>query len=476
MGAVMAAIYEFVLEYTRAIREGYAAVFAGAGLSRESGYVNWKELVKPFAKTIGLEVEKEHDLISITQYYLNEKRTRGSINQSILNEFTKNATVNENIEILARLPIQTYWTTNYDEVIEKALSNNNKKADVKITQNSLATNIYDRDAVVYKMHGTVLEPDQAVITKDDYETYGTKRPLFRTALQGDLIGKTFLFIGFSFEDPNLDYVLSQIRSLLGEQIRDHYCFFERVKKARYTDTKEYDYDTVKQQLRINDLKRYGINAILLDTYAEITGILKQIESSYLRNSVFISGSIEEYSSQWPQTKAIQLGYSLAKKLVENDYRIISGFGLGIGSSVINGALDEIMSSKYKHVEEHLCLRPFPQYSSGGSSQKKQWTSYREDMIGLSGIAIFMFGNKKVDDQIKISEGMIEEFTIAASMGKVIIPVGSTGWAAKEIYENVKSKATDYPYLSNVLKQLDNEEEVDKLIDIIMKVVREVNPC
>ena len=50
------------------------------------------------------------------------------------------------------------------------------------------------------MHGDVERPTDAVLTKDDYERYDMKRPLFRTALQGDLISKTFLFVGFSFED------------------------------------------------------------------------------------------------------------------------------------------------------------------------------------------------------------------------------------------------------------------------------------
>lgn len=90
------------------------------------------------------------------------------------------------------------------------MKRNNRKADVKTSQESLADNIYDRDAVVYKMHGDVRCPAKAVLTKDDYEIYGYRRPLFRAALQGDLVSKTFLFIGFSFEDPNLDYVLSQI--------------------------------------------------------------------------------------------------------------------------------------------------------------------------------------------------------------------------------------------------------------------------
>jgi hypothetical protein len=167
---------EFKREYTKAITEGYAAIFAGAGLSRSSGYVNWKELLRTIAQDINLDVDRETDLIAVAQYYKNERGgRRGDINQIILNEFTKNSQENINIEILTRLPIDTYWTTNYDELIEKNLEKNNRKPDIKTTQNSLANNIYDRDAVVYKMHGDVRNPSEAVITKDDYETYNIKR-------------------------------------------------------------------------------------------------------------------------------------------------------------------------------------------------------------------------------------------------------------------------------------------------------------
>jgi len=177
----------------------------------------------------------------VAQYYRNTRATRASINQAIMNAFTKSVNINENIKVLTRLPVFTYWTTNYDTLIEDGIKEANRNPDVKSEPEQLSTTKPNRDAVVYKMHGDATNPAHAVLTKYDYEMYEQKRPLFRTALKGDLISKTFLFIGFSFEDPNLDYILGQIHSLLGEDIHDHYCFFKRIQCEEYSSDEEYGY-------------------------------------------------------------------------------------------------------------------------------------------------------------------------------------------------------------------------------------------
>jgi NAD-dependent SIR2 family protein deacetylase len=109
----------FLRVYSKAVNEGYAAIFAGAGLSMSSGYVDWKTLLKPFANDLELNIDEEHDLARLAQYYRNEKGTRASINQEIVNQFSENKKFNENIDIVTRLPIYTYWTTNYDKLIVK---------------------------------------------------------------------------------------------------------------------------------------------------------------------------------------------------------------------------------------------------------------------------------------------------------------------------------------------------------------------
>lgn len=124
------AVDRFIRKFGVSITQGNAAVFGGAGLSRESGYVNWKELLRDFAADIRLDIDKETDLISIAQYYKNEMGgNRNGLNQEILNQFTKNVNENYTLNILSELPISTYWTTNYDHLIEDTLET---KARVRV--------------------------------------------------------------------------------------------------------------------------------------------------------------------------------------------------------------------------------------------------------------------------------------------------------------------------------------------------------
>lgn len=465
---------KLIRKFTQAIWEGNAGIFAGAGLSRASGYVDWKNLLKPLAKDVNLDIEKEKDYLSIAQYCRNESGSRTSINQEILNAFNAETGENENIEIIARLPISTYWTTNYDKLIEKELEKQNRKVDVKMESEQLSIALANRDAVVYKMHGDVDNPAKAVLTKDDYVLYEKRRPLFRTILKGDLISKKLLFIGFSFEDPNLDYILGQIHALLDENVAEHYCFFRRVQEKDYDDAKDYGYEKARQELRAKDLARYGIQTVFVDDYSEITEILRDIEFAIKRNNVFISGSADDYAG-WGRNKAEKLARKISETLVKNDFKITSGFGLGIGSSVINGALTEIYRSKYKHTDEYLCLRPFPQGIKDKTVRQEVFTKYRKDMISDTGVAIFLFGNKKdpTDPSKTIeAEGCWEEFVIARDNKNIIIPIGSTGFMAKKIFDEVKANMDSYQYLKDYMNILETEDDVDKLVNAVLEIVKE----
>jgi len=435
----------FINAFVAEIKNGDAAIFAGAGFSASVGFVNWKELLRDFADELNLSIDKEHDLIAVAQYHFN-KFNRGKINNKIINEFTTLKDGTENHKILSRLDIDSFWTTNYDQIIEKTLESHGKTVEKKVRNEDFGRNIKKKDVTVFKMHGDKDSPDDAVLTKDDYETYNDKRELFSTALRGDLLNKTFLFVGFSFDDPNLDYILGRVKILLKGNTPTHYCFFKEIfetdfankKKSDEENKEDYLYAKIKQTLKIENLVRYGINSIMIKEYSDITNILLEIEIRVKRSNIFISGAAHQYNP-YTVDDAQDLIHSLSFRLAERNYKIVSGFGVGIGSVVINGALEYKLNSNYRSLDDLLILRPFPQIQSGSKETKEIWSTYRKDTISLAGIAIFIFGNKLVHGKVVNSDGMKEEFELCLKNNVIPIPIGNTGSMAKEIWDEVMAK-------------------------------------
>jgi hypothetical protein len=75
----------------------------------------------------------------VAQYHLNANAShRHQLNQLLIDEFSDLKEPTENHALLARLPIQTYWTTNYDRLIENALEAGGRRVDTKYTNEQLA--------------------------------------------------------------------------------------------------------------------------------------------------------------------------------------------------------------------------------------------------------------------------------------------------------------------------------------------------
>jgi hypothetical protein len=354
-----AATEVFISNYLKELREDNTAVFIGAGMSKAAGFVDWAGLLSPIAAELGLDVSKEHDLVGVAQFHLNANAgNRHHLNQLLTDQFSDLTSPGENHRILARLPIRTYWTTNYDRLIEKALEESGKRVDTKYTNEQLSITRRGRDAVVYKMHGDAEHPDKAVLTKDDYERYHVTHAPFITALSGQLVDTTFLALGFSFNDPNLDYILSHIRTTFRQHQRRHYCVTKRRAKLEGETDADFDYASRRQALVVNDLLRFNIQAVFVDEYNDVTEILRVLKNRYRRRSVFISGAAANYG-RWGREATEAFLVKLAGLLIKHDFRINRGFGLGVGGAVVNGAVQAIYSAPRRSIEEQLLLRPFP---------------------------------------------------------------------------------------------------------------------
>jgi len=465
----------FIKRYAEAMGSGDVAIFAGAGLSRAAGYVDWRSLLRDIATELNLDIDRETDLIAIAQYHLNEKRHRGRLNQAIVEELAGSATPTRTHRILARLPISTAWTTNYDQLLERSFEDAGKIVDLKLTQENLAHTKRGRDVVLYKMHGCVTQPHEAVVTKDDYEQYETRRRLFTESLKGDLIAKTFLFLGFSFTDPNIDYILSRVRVLIGANVREHFCVMRTPERpARMVGRKkaEYEYEQRKTTLRQADLLRFGIETVWVNDYSQVEILLTALSSFIHRKAVFVSGAAYD-PAPLGRARLDDLAREIGDRLIREGYNLVSGFGLGLGEQCVIGALRALYGIPKGADLDRLIVRPFPRATK--ANRQEQNTRHREDLIARSGAVIVMAGNSEQAGGTEISPGVLEEVDIALREGKRVIPIGAKH-AARKVWEKAVADPERYLPGLKARKELTtlgdskakNEQLINALFDLLGK--------
>ena len=443
-----------IKKYCEALDCGEAAIFVGAGMSAGAGFVQWSGLLKDAAEELNYTIDEHTNLVALAQYYVNETKDRMSFFNAIKKNFPGGTAPLENHKILASLPIKTYWTTNYDHLIEDALLQEGKKVDVKKTVNSLSVSSGGSDAIVYKMHGDIDDPTTCILTRDDFENYDQTHKAFLDNLTYDLRNKNFLFLGLSFDDPNLHTVFSYVRKLCKGNCRRHYYITKIVSQNSGESVEAFEQRKREQSLFVEDLKNYGISTCLIDDYADITEILSQIKSGYQRRSVFLSGASTFYAP-FKKEDVDAFIRNLSAALIHEGFRIVNGYGLGFGNEVVAGAMGELAKDK-KPLEGNLIIRPFPQ----GNDYKKLWTEYRHDMISHTGISIFLFGNKKDEKGNRIdSNGMREEYDISKRHDNFLIPVGATGDMALKLWNDQMNELSSSHIINKLSPSVDDMKKL-----------------
>jgi hypothetical protein len=469
----------FINDYVEKLSQGTATIFLGAGMSKAAGFVDWKGLLKDLAIELGLKIEDETDLISVAQFHKNKNNNRNKIDEKIVNEFTDSDVETENHRLIARLPFNTIWTTNYDDLIEDAHTKIHKKVDVKSDVEDLFINKDNRACILYKMHGDKDKPNKAVLLKEDYEKYYYTHEPFISILNSEIITKSFLFVGFSFTDPNINYIFGRLTHRYSDKSKDHYCIMKRTAIGDWDNVQEkYEYEKIKQDLFVKELGRYRVQTIYIKEYSDLTLLLSEIERRFNSHSVFISGCAAEYG-EFTETEAHSFIHLISSELIKNKFTVINGFGLGVGSAVINGALDAVYSNPKKYSENQLITKPFPQFPSAGKELSDLWEEYRQNMISRAGIIIIVFGNKRlIDGTIENAKGVRRELEIALSKGLWPIPIHYTGFMAYDLYEFLKSEFKNYNIpeefiieIGKLQKHDDVQKSVSDIITIINKIAK-----
>lgn len=467
----------FIRKFGDKVLNKEAGLFIGAGVSRDAGFVDWKGLLRDVADELDLDIDKEHDLLALAQYQVNARSGRHEINQQLMDAFTRDASSTPLHEILPRLTIDTVWTTNYEQLLEEAYEAAGRRVEVKLSIENLAQARKSRDVTLYKMHGCVTQPHQAVLTKEDYEDYDRTRRLFTDSLKGDFIEKTLLFLGFSFTDPNVERILAKVREQLGQNKRDHYWMTRRPPTASLDGSRspeELAYGQRKANLQSKDLQRYGIQTIWVDEYAHIPQLLLALEAYVTRCGVFVSGAAVD-PSPLGQDRLNDLSRALGGEIILRGFNLVSGFGMGIAEQTILGAFHAVYNCAHAQPAERVLVRPFP----GNTPQAKRaevFRRHREDMISRVGAVVVLAGNKK-DSSGKIvrSPGVDEEVEIALQLGKPVIPVGQSGHVAAELWQAAISQPDQYlpgiDAISELMVLGDDQATIDQVVAAVMGLLQ-----
>jgi hypothetical protein len=240
---------ELVEQFSR----GDGAVFVGAGLSVGAGLPGWAGLVRPLAQAVGARWPADeadltvNHLLTTVQYYENQ-RGRNALVRHLRDELETTGVQPTPVHrLLASLPTRVIFTTNYDDLVERALREARRPLNVVVSEPELSFWSEERVQVV-KLCGDLDRPESIVVTQRDFSTYFATHPRLAERLRSTLESKASLFLGYSLRDPFFN------------QIWDHVGLdFGALRKWGYAVL----FDA--SRLESDDLRQRGIHAIDLET-------------------------------------------------------------------------------------------------------------------------------------------------------------------------------------------------------------------
>lgn len=445
---------EFIVDFADKLNNDQVSFFIGSGVSTELDLPNWKNLFKDIAEKLSLDIENIHDYYQLAQYYCN-KYSISDLKRIISPKLQTYNFNSPTLEKLLKLDFKSIWTTNFDDAIENCLLKHQiRHAKVHNDKGLSCVNVNDYP-IVYKINGDISDSNNIILTQRDWENFEYTHPTMLTFLKKELVSNSFLFLGYSFQDNLIKSALSSIRQFVGNSGIHHYAIFQK------KDKKEFGYF-------IDDLdKNYNIKVVLVDDYAEVPEILDKIFLKTIERNIFISGRLDDYSDQ-VEAYANNLLKTLSVDLLKENWNICTGMGRKIGYFVAGPAIQYLLSQSAKDLDKRIRIRPFDD-----NLTPEDFTNYRKILIEQNNILIFVFGQKFVNGISENSKGVLEEFELSQKMGKKIIPIGSTGFAAQEIWEEVNKNITKYPYLERYIDLLAKETDVGLITKAVISIVRSI---
>lgn len=118
-------------------------------------------------------------------------------------------------QALVNLLFDTICTTNFDFLIEQALTEQKIPFSTIISEERLAISTEELTKVI-KLHGDFNHPNNMVLTENDYDNFVERNKVLSTYISNLFITKTLLIVGYSLDDTDIRTLWSVIGSRLGK--------------------------------------------------------------------------------------------------------------------------------------------------------------------------------------------------------------------------------------------------------------------
>lgn len=273
---------ELVQEFGLAAERGSGALFIGAGMSQPAGLPGWLDLIEEPQKRAGVPAMTDAPLLA--QYIADSVVGRPALDTHVLSKITSAAPsgYTRAHALMAKLDVREIWTTNYDQFIETAC-----RDAVAVWSDEGISEIGTGPRTVFKIHGSSRAGSPPswdappILTRGDYERYEDTHRRLWSLLNAAYLSRTFLFLGFSFSDPNIELLQRLSRRYGLADNNRHMAVMKR--PGDPDDLKRYPFQR-------DDLERSGIRICEIDEYAAIDDILAALVVRTRPPRVFISGS------------------------------------------------------------------------------------------------------------------------------------------------------------------------------------------
>ncbi|QNQ82757.1 SIR2 family protein [Lactobacillus sp. PV012] len=292
-------------------------LFIGAGASIDSGMPSWRNALDKIKKRLGYEEKEERSIpdnpLKIPQYYFNQRgKNEYKRLMSEIFKYGETLPTTSLHQRLMKFNTSTIITTNYDHLIEQAAEENGEAMQVISSDTDLAYKNLGKELI--KMHGD-FEHDNFVLKDDDYLNYSSNFKLIENYIKSIIGTKVVLFIGYSFNDPDIKQVFKWSREILKDDIRRSYLI---------NIDNEYD-----RELE-DDYQNFGINVIFAKSWIKNKG-KEDVSPSTLINQT-LDKILDEKGS------ALDLVYENLKGF--EDFNYISGKYINLAFSQVGIILNE----------------------------------------------------------------------------------------------------------------------------------------